>query len=1146
MSLPCPRCGGKDRFFLVARPRNGAPSFWLCNQCRYSESADPLAPTHTLNKALTPDERHKVYLAYAATAEWCATYLWTPDGKRAMDYLHARGFCDETIHKARLGYHPDIAMGGVGDMLWHRDRDIYDAARLGGLLGPQARPKSVLRGTITLPYYSNHRCVMLRSRRLTAGDGPKYLSPAGVALYAGGTPTLYLADQLSDTHTTVVLTEGEFKALLPWQHDIAAVAQPGGGYLPDSFIAALDNRTVVVAYDVEQRSDTFVVSPGEQFTLRTVGRLTGITISERIDELTKILTRAKDVKSDADAQAAALINFTAIENQLRELREQLDSLRQRKIRVKVLRLPRSADEVKVDLDGFLLRYGADALRQMIDQAEEGARWYAAHHGAGYRFEHGGMANGQVVANYQARITETIYRSDGLAVTALQRIALLTPSGRRTWCEISDEDWADDRKARQSIRVGLREGTFDDDSRQVLRAIRLLSNQGDPPVERRVFTCTGWEIIAGRWHFLAPDGAIASSGIATTIRAEIDPDATGNHYALCGAGSAAEGASAWRRFLRGEVCPQPLALILAAQAALPVLHRFIGNAARPMTWLYHQTGALKTSLTRAGVMALYGPGFTAERADGAPVPKWDATSVGLGLLVFYYRDMALLIDDYKAGMIHPEQFKRFLHNYSEGTGRTRGTKTQTVDRQRPARCIVFATAEDIPGGDPGMQARLLSMPVEPGSVQTDALSALQRAGAEGHLAAFWREFIQAIALHLDTRNEAAFRTELQALIHQDDEGLPGHRRAAGSLRQNRLAWLYLSRWLAQAGYLSPSEARQLDAAHLDARGLLASSLDVHQRDSRPATIFLSVLGEIIASGELVIERPEMLCPRCKSTLYRTSDGWYCNGIIGDREIPCNYHLAATRIIGFVCEDGIGIAAERAFREVSRVRNDQRQPFAYSSTAIWQQLQADGQLVQINEKTGRPTVTRRNPAWRMPDGKGKASTVLLLRPDAINLFDEGFDMQSDSSHESMRSMRSLTSQATLSHQDAKPATDEHAIPCDPKPFACDPKLTDTSESELGIAWDRTGSHACDPKISAAERTETGQDRMDRMNLSHTTNLRVIPPRQNAGNRVARRRDTISEARQLLATVGRSDELATDVTALTDPQLATLIASLKAREG
>lgn len=1103
MGRPCPRCGGTDRFFLVARPRNGGRPFWLCNACRFvertTEGAGPSGPP--VIAELNPEQRQQAYAGYAAVASWCAVYLWTPDGRPGLEFLRRRGLDDATIHQARLGYHPDDPMGGVGPALYHRDPAAYEGARIGGLLGPQGRPKWPLRGAITIPYLSadGQSVTMLRMRKLDAAPGKKYFAPAGVGLYAGGAPTLYGAETLAaaPADAPVILTEGEFKALLCRQHGMPAVAQPGIGFLPDGFVEALRKRTVILAYDVEARADAFRLSPGERATIATAERLTGADLDREIGEANTLVEqlKIKAKSSDPDVQSEVLATLDQIQPRLIELIGRRKQVTGRGVTLKVLRLPRDPDERKVDLDSFILRHGPDELRRLRDAAPLAHDWLARHGGAGFSYEKGGIVNGKPIANYQARIMEVVYQHDGQTTTAVQRVALSTPGGRALTVDIPAEDWADDRAARQAIRAGLRDGTFDDDSREVLRAIRLLSAQGDPPVERMVYTATGWEQVRDHWHFLAPDGAITARGVAGTVRAELEGDITGNHYALCGEGDPAAGAAAWLQFLRGAVCPQPLALILAAQAALPLIHRFSGTSARTMVWLFHQSGALKTALTRAAVMALYGPGFTAERADGGPVPKWDATNVGLGLLVFWYRDMPLLIDDYKQGVIHPEQFKRFLHNYSESTGRTRATKTQGIDRIKPARSIVFATAEDLPSiGDAGMGARLLAMQLHPSATNPEALAALQRAGAQGHLAAFWRGFIQQLASDLDLHGEDGVKAAIRRLFDADDESLPGHKRMGGALRQNRVAWLVLSAWLVKAGYLSPAEARQLNDAHLETRGLLAQTLTERQHADRPATIFLAVLREIIATGERIIERPGMKCPRptCGADLVFNESGWFCTGSHGEAEFPCTYAIPAEKVLGFELEDGtIGLFSEKAFQAVSKVRNDQRQPFVFSSTAVWQQLDADGVLA-AKGKDGRLQLKRRNPARPGKDGYGAPFTVLQLKAHALGEGspddDGGGGGGEDCADgcETMGSMGSMGSKSGLAHQDAKSLQAGHGIEWDQTP---PPMGSKQGGENLLIPFDPIRSHAWDQDLAASQRGETDFDPIDPM-ISHTLHTHETP--------------------------------------------------------
>lgn len=46
-AMPCPICGGDDRFYRVAKPQNGGDPFWICNQCDHKEYDRQGAPSGT-------------------------------------------------------------------------------------------------------------------------------------------------------------------------------------------------------------------------------------------------------------------------------------------------------------------------------------------------------------------------------------------------------------------------------------------------------------------------------------------------------------------------------------------------------------------------------------------------------------------------------------------------------------------------------------------------------------------------------------------------------------------------------------------------------------------------------------------------------------------------------------------------------------------------------------------------------------------------------------------------------------------------------------------------------------------------------------------------------------------------------------------
>lgn len=125
--------------------------------------------------------------------------LWSPRGRIALDYLYKRGFTDETIHAAHLGYIPMTNEGR-----WYRDScDVWG-------LSPDADGSTDLwlPEGILIPWYVNGVLWKLTVRRVTGWKegSAKYLP------IAGSSEALYRADDIKPG-MPVVLCESEFDAL---------------------------------------------------------------------------------------------------------------------------------------------------------------------------------------------------------------------------------------------------------------------------------------------------------------------------------------------------------------------------------------------------------------------------------------------------------------------------------------------------------------------------------------------------------------------------------------------------------------------------------------------------------------------------------------------------------------------------------------------------------------------------------------------------------------------------------------------------------------------------------------------------------------------------------------------------------------------
>jgi len=128
---PCPFCGGEDRFQLK---QGTAGWVWFCRGCgegKYHNAVDfaarlfpgealPAAvrriagqevlerPSRPLNapKASPVDPAAGLLPAWKNVIEYGQSLLWSPAGRPALDYLHARGFTERTLRSPwhRIGW----------------------------------------------------------------------------------------------------------------------------------------------------------------------------------------------------------------------------------------------------------------------------------------------------------------------------------------------------------------------------------------------------------------------------------------------------------------------------------------------------------------------------------------------------------------------------------------------------------------------------------------------------------------------------------------------------------------------------------------------------------------------------------------------------------------------------------------------------------------------------------------------------------------------------------------------------------------------------------------------------------------------------------------------------------------------------------
>jgi DNA primase len=207
------------------------------------------------------DDAHKARLRNvldSAIAFYHAVLTASNAGKPALEYLHARGFTDETISTHQLGWAP-----GGWDQLTRTlaaKRDVRPDELLEvGLASPRQSSRGGVydrfRSRVIFPIRDQNGHAVGLGGRLLEGDGPKYLNSPATPLF-DKSRTLYLIDKAKGPirkSGQAVIVEGYTDALMAHQAGFDNVVASLGTALTPGQVALLTRYAsrIVLAYDVD-------------------------------------------------------------------------------------------------------------------------------------------------------------------------------------------------------------------------------------------------------------------------------------------------------------------------------------------------------------------------------------------------------------------------------------------------------------------------------------------------------------------------------------------------------------------------------------------------------------------------------------------------------------------------------------------------------------------------------------------------------------------------------------------------------------------------------------------------------------------------------------------------------------------------------
>ncbi|MBA3869352.1 MAG: DUF927 domain-containing protein [Anaerolineae bacterium] len=436
------------------------------------------------------------------------------------------------------------------------------------------------------------------------------------------------------------------------------------------------------------------------------------------------------------------------------------------------------------------------------------------------------------------------------------------------------------------------------SKHLVPAIVQLS--GEFPTHRH-YNFMGWMQLDNQWVYVSPQDCITAQG-KLPEPPSVELDHRLRDYRLKDGGWN-EGLQAFEALTK--VLPSAMASTLIAFALLPVLQRFFPVAApRPAVHLVGTSGSGKSEI--ASLLSSFYGHFSRD----TPPAQWGDTINTVETLGYPLADTLFWVDDYKAIYADEKTFTRFLQSYSRGMGRGRLTREAKVRHEKPCRGLILSTGETTIEGEMSVIARMLVLEIPPWEKRDPhGLALLQAESLRDHLPTFTAHFAAWIAQQLekgDLKTDLANRFSYNMTGYREKLTREiGGQSNTGRVIQNWAVLVTVYQMLSR--FLCDREPDYVLPLWKDA--ILESVRTLRQE--RASEVFLDILGQLIAGGQVVID--------------------------DDLQNPIE-HPAGVAVVGYKDQGFVYLLPEIAHKEVNRV-----QQLRFTVTAIGMQLREDGILI-----------------------------------------------------------------------------------------------------------------------------------------------------------------------------------------------------------
>ena len=177
---------------------------------------------------------------------------------------------------------------------------------------------------------------------------------------------------------------------------------------------------------------------------------------------------------------------------------------------------------------------------------------------------------------------------------------------------------------------------------------------------------------------------------------------------------------------------------------------------------------------------------------------------------------------------------------------------TIRPEKPPRCLIISTGEDVPLGQ-SLRARMLVLELGPGQLDFQCLTSCQREASIGTYAQAMAGYARWLAPQYGTisANMRDELDELRAAARRSGQ----HRRTPEIMANLALGLRYVLRFAVEVETITAEEAEDLWRRGWEALGQAAMNQSQHQAAQEPTQRFLELLSAAVASGRAHVANPE---------------------------------------------------------------------------------------------------------------------------------------------------------------------------------------------------------------------------------------------------------------------------------------------------